>query len=218
MPSSLVPFAHHTHGTQQAEQRWTLPDGTPVRLRALRASDVTPLGVLFGTLDATARRRRFHGAVNVTSPAFLSRMAQQNTAHGWAVVVELDRADGGCLLVAEAQLSWRAGAAVADFGMSVATPWQRKGVGRRTLRTLMDEAARRGLQSLRGHVVADNAPMQAMLAGLDFRADVDDDGPCFQATLDLPRHRAKPLPELRWMEALGLLSGLRRLWAPSAAA
>lgn len=221
MPSRQVQSTHQTPGAEHAacaDWRWTLPDGTPLRLRHVRASDAAALGALFGTLDATARRRRFHGAVNATSPAFLARMTQVNASREWAVVVEVDTADGACILVAEARLSWRATGEMADFGMSVAAPWQRKGVGQRTLRALMEEAARRGFQALRGHVVADNAPMQALVARLDFCADVDEDGPCFQVALVPPSRRVEPLPELRWVEALGLLAGLRRLWATRAAA
>lgn len=208
----------HEHAHEHADQRWTLADGTPLRLRALRATDAVALGALFGSLDATARRRRFHCALNATSPAFLARMTQINPSCEWAAVVEVDTADGACIVVAEARLSWCADAERAEFGMSVAAPWQRKGIGRRTLRALMDEAARRGCLALRGHVMADNAPMQALVAQMDFCADADEDGPCFQAALVPPRRRAQSVPELRWVEALGLLAGLRRLWAPRAAA
>lgn len=203
---------------ERAVQRWTLADGTPLRLRPLRANDAVALGTLFGSLDATDRRRRFHGALNAASPAFLARMTQINPSREWAVAVEVDSADGACLLVAEARLSLCAGAELAEFGMSVAAPWQRKGIGRRTLGALMDEAARRGCGALRGHVMADNAPMQALAAQLGFCADADEDGPCFETALAPPRRPVEPVPELRWGEALGLLAGLRRLWSPRAAA
>ena len=218
MSSRQAQFKAQVPAAEHADQRWTLPDGTPLRLRALRAGDAAALGVLFGSLDATARRRRFHCAMNATSPAFLARMTQINPSREWAVVVEVDTADGACIVVAEARLSLCADTEVAEFGMSVAAPWQRKGIGRRTLRALMDEAARRGCLALRGHVMADNAPMQALVTQLDFCADADEDGPCFQAALVPSRRRVEPLAELRWVEALGLLAGLRRLWAPRAAA
>jgi GNAT superfamily N-acetyltransferase len=137
------------------------------------------------------------------------------------VVVEVDRADGASVLVAEARLAWRAGGEAAEFGMSVAGPCQRQGIARRTLGALMDEARSRGFKALRGHVVADNLPMQALLASMGFHASADEDGPCYQAALQpaaSQRPHAPAWPELRWAEALGLLAGLRRLWAHRAAA
>lgn len=218
MPSRQAQIEAQDHAHEHADRHWTLADGTPLRLRELRASDAVALGALFGSLDATARRRRFHCALNATSPAFLARMTQINPSREWAVAMEVNTADGRCILVAEARLSWCADAERAEFGMSVAAPWQRKGIGRHTLRALMGEAARRGCGALRGHVMADNAPMQALAAQLGFCADADEDGPCFQAALVAPRRRAQSAPEMRWVEALGLLAGLRRLWAPRAAA
>ena len=218
MSSRQARFRARIRAQEPADQRWTLPDGTPLRLRAVRAGDATALGALFGSLDATARRRRFHCALNPSSPAFLARMTQIHPSREWAVVVEVDNADSACIVVAEARLSLSAGNKPAEFGMSVAAPWQRRGIGRRTLRALMDEAARRGCLALRGHVMTDNAPMQALLAQMDFCADADEDGPCFQVALVPPRRRVEALPELRWFEALGLLAGLRRSWTPRAVA
>jgi acetyltransferase len=221
MPSQPAFFTGALRGRVPPEPAWTLVDGTALRLRAVHAEDAAALGVLLGGLDAGARRQRVHGAVNVGSPSFLARMTQVDARHEWAVVVEVDRADGSSVLVAEARLAWGAGGEVAEFGLSVAGQWQRQGIARRTLGALMDEARRRGLRALRGHVVAGNVPMQALLVGMGFGARADEDGPCFQAALQ-PAAAQRPgnpaLPGRHPARAPGLLAGLRRLWADLAAA
>ena len=54
----------------------------------------------------------------------------------------------------------------AEFAVAVDDRWQRQGLGRRMLTKLARHAVRHGIEQLQGDVLADNAPMIAMLRGL----------------------------------------------------
>jgi RimJ/RimL family protein N-acetyltransferase len=171
MPTAPAPAACFHH------QRWDLPDGTRLRLRTVQPADAPALGVLLGSLDCGARRRRFHGAVNVHSPSWSARMSAFDPACEWAAVVQSDVVDDGPL-VAELRLACPKGAAAAEFGMSVATAWQRRGIGRWALRVMLDVAAASGWTAVRCRVLSDNLPMQGLLQSVGFEPDEDGDGPC----------------------------------------
>ena len=52
MSSRQARFRDRISAQEPADQRWTLPDGTPLRLRAVRAGDAAALGALLGGLLA----------------------------------------------------------------------------------------------------------------------------------------------------------------------
>lgn len=141
---------------------WSLADGTPLTLRALRASDAPALNELIDELPTTDRRRRFHGAVNEASVAWLSRLASVDPARELAFVVTTQRR-GREQLVADARCVVDATGQDAEFAMMVAAGWRRRGIGQRALLGLADAAAQRGLQWLYASVLADDLPMLALL-------------------------------------------------------
>lgn len=146
---------------------WTLPDGTPLTLRMLRTSDAGALNELIDELSPTDRRRRFHGAVNGVSTAWLSRMASIDPQRELALVVTAQRR-GRELLVADARCVVDATGQDAEFALMVGAGWRRRGIGERALLALADAAAQRGLQWLYGSVLVDNLPMLALVRGCGF--------------------------------------------------
>jgi RimJ/RimL family protein N-acetyltransferase len=178
-------------------RRWVLPDGTRLRLRTVQPADAPALGVLLGSLDPGARRRRFHGAVNVDSPSWPARMSAFDPACEWAAVVHCDGADDGPL-VGELRLACPKGAVAPEFGMSVATAWQRRGIGRWALRELLDVAAASGWGAVRCRVLSDNLPMQGLLQSVGFEPDQDGEGPCQTVVLRVDRPGQPPRAAAAW--------------------
>ncbi len=60
------------------------------------------------------------------------------------------------------------GDASGDIGIVIVDAWQRRGVGARLLRILIDNARSRGLRRVRGHVLAGNEGMLALARALGF--------------------------------------------------
>lgn len=156
----------HWPGSPPWLQPWTAPDGTRIALRPVRAHDACALDALIRALAPQTRRRRFHGAVNGASAAWLGRMVDPDPQRELALVVEVG-APGTARLVAEARWAL-CDADEAEFALVVDDAWQRQGIGRRALNALLASAGERGLRWMRGDVLADNLPMLSLARHLGF--------------------------------------------------
>jgi GNAT superfamily N-acetyltransferase len=148
-------------------QHWTLPDGTPLTLRPVQARDAQGLDTLVKGLTPRDRRLRFHGAVNALAPEQLRGMAEPDAARQLALVV-LAHLPGRDALIADARCAIDVSRESAEFGLMVATGWRRLGVGVRAMAALRDAASNAGLRWLHGSVLADNAPMLALMQRCGF--------------------------------------------------
>jgi acetyltransferase len=146
---------------------WTLADGTPLTLRALRESDAPALNELIDELAPLDRRRRFHGAVGGVTTAWLTRMVSVDPQRELALVVTAQRR-GREHLVADARCVIDATGQDAEFALMVGGGWRRRGIGQRALLGLADAAAQRGLNWLYGSVLADNLPMLTLVRRCGF--------------------------------------------------
>lgn len=146
---------------------WRSHDGRLLQIRPIQPRDEPALAALFAGLDPLSRRRRFHGAVNGLPPASLHALAQAG-ADGRIVLVATAAQAGHETLVAEARCMADDSGNAAEFALVVAPGWRREGIARRCLHALHEAAGEEGLHWLYGHVLADNAPMLALLHGCGF--------------------------------------------------
>jgi acetyltransferase len=148
--------------------RWRAANGAHLHLRRLRACDAPALGALIEALSPQDRRWRFHGAVNELPPAVLAALTDVDP-HEHCALGAIARAAGGGHLVAEARWVADADGRAAEFALAVAPGWRRCGVGERCMHALLRAASDRGLDWLYGTVLADNAPMLALMRRCGFR-------------------------------------------------
>lgn len=146
---------------------WTGADGSRLRIRAVRPQDAADLQALIGGLSALDRRRRFHGALNNVSGQRLDDMANVDGHRHIALVVLAERA-GREALIADLRCVTDLSDSAAEFALVVAEAWRGRGVARRALAALRHAAAGEGLHWLYGHVLADNAPMLALMRRCGF--------------------------------------------------
>lgn len=146
---------------------WTGPDGSRLRIRAVRPHDAAALQALIGSLSPLDRRRRFHGALNNLSGQRLADMAHVDGHRCIALVVLAER-DGHETLIADARCATDLSDSAAEFALMVAQAWRGRGVARRALAALRRVAAGEGLHWLYGHVLADNLPMLALMRHCGF--------------------------------------------------
>ena len=176
-PKTTPPSAQHggvdvNHGCAA-----TLRDGTPLRWRAVQATDAAALHALVHELSPRDRRWRFHGAVNSLSVERLRGMTCVDATRQHALVASV-QAHGGERLIADARWVIDGGGSAAEFALMVASAWRRFGVGERAMALLKRSAAEQGLRWLHGSVLADNAPMLALMQRCGFlctphRGDAD---------------------------------------------
>ncbi len=145
--------------TQHRSSGWSY---TRPALRPARLEDAAALGALIESLPAHDRRLRFHGAVNGLDEGALRRWAAPDPAHAFALVAAVDR-DGRETLVADARYAIDASGDAAEIGLLVSPAWRGRGVGARCIDALRLAAHRAGVRWLYGSVLAENAPMLALL-------------------------------------------------------
>jgi RimJ/RimL family protein N-acetyltransferase len=146
---------------------WTSPDGSRLRIRAVRPHDAAALQSLIGNLSPLDRRRRFHGALNNLSGQRLADMANVDGHRHIALVVLAERA-GHETLIADVRCVIDPSDIAAEFALVVARAWRGRGVGQRALAALRRTAAGEGLHWLYGHVLADNVEMLALMRRCGF--------------------------------------------------
>ncbi len=148
-------------------QHWEGPHGTALTLRPARAEDHDRLDALIRSLAPRDRRWRFHGAVNALAPERLRTMVTPAPAQQIALVV-VAHGPGRDALIADARCAFDASGEAAEFGLMVAPAWRRLSLGARATLALRDAAADAGLRWLHGSVLADNAPMLALVQRCGF--------------------------------------------------
>ena len=154
----------------------TLANGQRLTLRPVQAEDAPLLGRLFGGLSASARQQRFHGAVK-QSTSHLAQMCQVDGVEQLALVVSVYDAQGSEQLIADARYCADHDTGCAEFAVVVDELWARHGIASWALKALQQAALAAGLQCLDAPVMADNAPMLALMKSLGFTVQADRDDP-----------------------------------------
>jgi GNAT superfamily N-acetyltransferase len=137
-------------------------------------------------LSPTARRYRFFSPVKSFSEEMVTRLVDVDRRRECALaVVCLEH--GKEISVGGGRFVVEDSGAGCEFSLLVGDDWQGQGVGRRILATLIERAARRGVQRIAGDVLAENRGMIALGRALKFQVTASDEGP---AVLRLVRELA----------------------------
>jgi len=140
-------------------------DGSRVSLRPVRPSDAALVQQFVRGLSPASRRRRFFSAVSELSPEQLDRMTHLEPPDGLALAATCAGASPRIVGIAQYALS---GPADAEVAVAVTDDWQRRGLGESLLVALLDHAARSGITTAHGLVLAENWPMVMLAAKLGF--------------------------------------------------
>lgn len=167
--------------------RVRLADGRSVLVRPVLPQDSALQQAFVRGLSAANRYRRFHSALRELPESTLAYLTQVDYASHLALLAETFEPDGCEIQVAEARYVLRDDADdVAEFAVAVADGWQGQGLAKYLLRALATRAAASGLRRLEGSVLADNAPMRALMRSLGWRIGADpDDARLVVASADL---------------------------------
>jgi RimJ/RimL family protein N-acetyltransferase len=168
-------------------ETWTAPDGTPVTIRAIRATDfelerqfVERLSSATGYQRLMSTRRPSADEIRrFTDIDYKREMALIATT----TVEERERQIGVARYVKDESVPGDA-----EFAIVLADDWQGRGLGRRLLTNLLTAAKNRGVRRLVGTTLSSNSGMLVLARRMGFRLALDPVSATITTlTLDLAR-------------------------------
>lgn len=144
-------------------------------LRPILPQDQGPLGEMLHRTSAATRRARFHGVVDQFADETLKAMTRLDFREVLALVVTMRSASRRETVIADARYVVGVDGADAEFAILIDDAWQRRGVGTRLVKTMLDAACRARLRHLRGSVMRSNTAMLSLLRQLQFSCSSDPD-------------------------------------------
>ena len=179
---------------------WKAPDGTALAMRPIHERDGTSVANALQKLSPETRRLRFLSAVNKIPDAFVPGLTEADPKRQYVVIVV--RPDGSDeITIAGGRIVATDDLAIWEFALLVGDAWQAKGVGKRLLTALIEEAERRSVQRLVGNISVENRPMLnlARKNGFSIARDTGDRSTCI-ATLNIAsRAKATNSWLARWL-------------------
>lgn len=146
---------------------WRLQDGTNVSIRTVSINDGPLLQEFVRNLSAQSRYQRFFYPLQELTTAMLDRFTQSDP-HTAMTLLAVIRQNGRERALAMAQYAVNADPHCCDFGVVVADEWQGEGIGTRLMQRLIGVARSAGIIHFEGDLLPSNAPMQHLMAKLDF--------------------------------------------------
>lgn len=154
---------------QELESHILLPDGSDVLVRPIRPEDARNEADFVQNLSAESKYFRFMHGLDRLTPSMLARFTQIDYDREMALVaIPPDSEEQRMMAVA--RYVTNADGNSCEFALTVADEWQARGVGRQLMERLMQVARERGLSTMMGEVLAQNAKMLRLCKHLGFRA------------------------------------------------
>jgi acetyltransferase len=168
VPDWLSVYPVHLSGT------WTLLSGKSLRVRPIRHDDGELEEAFVRGLSLESGYQRMLSAGTKVTPEWIEAMThidyQRHMA--FAVIAESDGSERfvgvGRYVVDAAKLS-------AEVALVVADAWQRQGLGRRLLKTLLEHARTAGARAAVGLVLATNVAMLRLARSTGFAVSAEPD-------------------------------------------
>lgn len=147
------------------QQHLTLSDGRAVYVRPLRPDDEPLYGPFLAKVTAEDLRRRLFAPVKDFGHDFLVRFTQIDYARAMAFIA-LDEATGEMLGVA--RLHDNADNGSAEFAVLIRSDLKTHGLGWQLMQMIIDYGRAKGLRTIEGQVLRENAAMLKMCRELGF--------------------------------------------------
>jgi len=168
------------------ERTIRLRDGTEVRMRPIRPEDARAMQRAFVRMTPEDRRMRLFTSVNVLRDDLAARGAAIDYDREMALVIEDPGHPGE--LWGGARVVIDPDGTTAEYAVSTRSDAQRRGVSETALRAVLAYAAGRGIRTVRGSVLRENAAMRALAKRVGFRETRDPDDPaCVLTEIDPAR-------------------------------
>jgi len=173
-PSNLADDSSHWLHSYPAHlsRTWTLASGESLRVRPVRHDDGALEEAFVRGLSLESRyQRMLSGGVKVT-PEWIESMTHIDYHRHMAFAVT-SVIDGVEPFVGVGRYVVDAATPGAEVALVIADAWQRQGIGRRLLATLLDHAQSAGVEQLVGVVLATNVAMLRLARSLGFTVSAE---------------------------------------------
>ena len=147
--------------------RHRLAGGREVLVRPIRPEDEPRESDFIAHLSDATRRRRFVKYADPLDGALVHFLAHVDYDRHMAFVCEA-MVDGEPHLVGDARYVANADGRSCEFGIVIADGWRHTGIAQLLMNALMRAARERGLVTMEGLVLADNADMLGFVRALGF--------------------------------------------------
>ncbi len=149
---------------------WQLADGTDVVIRPIRPEDAVLTQEFVHNLSEESRYSRFMNSVQELSEAMLVRFTQIDYGREMALLAVTEEQDKEVEL-GVARFAINPDGESCEFALVVADSMHGKGLGSKLMTALMDAARSKGLKSMEGEVLKDNASMLKLVRRLGFSVE-----------------------------------------------
>jgi acetyltransferase len=157
---------------EHLEETWQAKNGEAIAIRPIRPSDAEIEQAFVRDLSAESKYLRFLDTMRELSPQLLKRFTDIDYNREMALIaVHFEAARE--TQVGVARYVTNRDDRSCEFAVVVADAWQRRGLGSKLVRKLVDCARAAGLETIEGQVLADNHRMLEMTKRLGFRAELD---------------------------------------------
>jgi acetyltransferase len=156
---------------------WQLADGTDVLIRPIRPEDAVLTQEFVHNLSEESRYSRFMNSVQELSESMLVRFTQIDYSREMALLAVTEEQDKEIEL-GVTRFAINPDGESCEFALVVADCMRGKGLGNKLMTALMDAARSKGLKSMEGEVLKDNASMLKLMKRLGFSVETstEDDG------------------------------------------
>jgi len=154
----------------------TLRDGRVVHLRAMAPADEAEILQAFERMSAETRYMRFMSVLRELDQEGLRRRLASFPEDGIGLVATVPAADG-IDIVGSAIAIFADDRTRCEFAITVAAAFGRVGLATALMKTLIEEAKRRGLKEMEGFVLTQNQPMLRLARRLGFRIESEPGDP-----------------------------------------
>jgi acetyltransferase len=174
-PESRGNYSHmaiHPYPADLTTQ-WQTTEGVMVTIRPIRPEDARLEQEFIGNLSPMAKYFRFMHEVKELTPETLVRFTQVDYETEMAFVATVQNQNE--TIIGIARYFTQADRESCEFAIAVADTWQNKGVGSRLMNALMNAARTKGIKSMSGRILAENAKMLEMVQHLGFAVKPGED-------------------------------------------
>ncbi|MBK5915071.1 bifunctional acetate--CoA ligase family protein/GNAT family N-acetyltransferase [Rhodocyclus purpureus] len=147
---------------------WPLPDGRIVTIRPIRPEDAEMEQEFLKNMSDESRYFRFMDTLREMTQAMLVRFTQIDYDREMALVAIMRDDDGKEIELGVSRYVTNPDGESVEFALAVADAWQKHGIGRRLMTSLIDCARAKGYRSIVGDVLAANGKMFRLMTSLGF--------------------------------------------------
>jgi acetyltransferase len=166
---SLDRYAHmaiHPYPSHLVSE-YQLDDGSAIKIRPIRPEDASIEQSFVRELSSESKHFRFMQGLNELTPQMLVRFTQLDYGRELALIAVQEQGENETQ-IGVARYVINADGESCEFALVVADNWHHKGIGIILMNALIDAARQRGLKTMDGEILSDNANMRSLAAKIGF--------------------------------------------------